>query len=229
MAEGKRTEQKAGGDAWYVDESINVTVPTEMQQDDLLRALGENRTNLESLKRDYYAAISRKAEGRTIFMYFHEIMRVVNAIEVIKNRLVLTGGGKVPFSDFDIEHPDHACERFRREGSSCYVVTAVFGARSRESFQVRRRCRGIFLLNPLMTLGWCLYQYYGPLIARWSLRSKAVHILSRRFLAEPIVQATCHHRVRSAFSILYLLGMSLVGLVLLIPCALIRFVFRLLQ
>ncbi|MBI1830116.1 MAG: hypothetical protein HYR84_01540 [Planctomycetes bacterium] len=111
MADDKNVEQSAGRDAWFVDKSIKIELPSEMGRDQLLKILEDNRANLESLKHDYRQAKLDSAPKRKIEMLWHEMMRVVSAIEVIKNRLVLTGGAKVPFSDLDIEHPDDACAR----------------------------------------------------------------------------------------------------------------------
>jgi len=103
-----------------------------MDGEQLKKALEKSRANLEKLKTDY--SEKRRACGekdRETVMYLHEMIRVVNAIESIKNRLVLTGG-EVPLSDLDIEHPDDACERLYNASvgpvqrtSGCLVVIVV--------------------------------------------------------------------------------------------------------
>lgn len=223
MSDEKKTEQTASRDAWFIDKSINVSIPADMGREELLRTLNDNRANLENLKRDYCNAKNSNADQRKVLMYLHEIMRVVNAIEVIKNRLVLTGGQQVPLSDLDIEHPDDACNRFRK----CYVITAAFGENSNEAIRVKRKCRRTFVLNPVMTLGWCVYQHFGPIIANWSQSSKTARVLTKKLLAEPIMGATNDIWIVSVACIVYLLLLSLVGLTLLGPSVLIGWTIRL--
>lgn len=109
-----------------------------------------------------------------------------------------------------------------KQGANCYLVTATYGTNSREAALVHARCRQRFLLNPFLTMGWCLYKYYGPLLARWSAASRIGFCLCKVFLATPIVCATGNSLVLSAFSILYLAVLSLFGLLVLSPFIVIR-------
>jgi hypothetical protein len=99
----------------------------------------------------------------------------------------------------------------------CYAVTATFGPRSRELVMVRRRCRYVFLLNPLLTLGWCLYRFYGPLLAGWAHSSPTGASVVRRFVAVPIVTATGKNTVLATAAMAYLFVLSIIGLALFIP------------
>lgn len=101
-------------------------------------------------------------------------------------------------------------------------MTATYGKNSREAVLVHARCRRRFLLNPFLTVGWCLYKYYGPLLARWSGASRIGFWLCKVFLATPIVCATGNSLVLSGFFILYLTLLSLFGLLLLLPFIVIR-------
>src|SRR5207244_3272019 len=56
--------------------------------------------------------------------------------------------------------------------AGCYVVTATYGRHSRQAALVHARCRRRFLMNPLLTIGWCLYKFYGPILGRWSQSSR---------------------------------------------------------
>lgn len=103
-------------------------------------------------------------------------------------------------------------------GGECYVVSATFG-RSRELCQVHRRCRYIFALNPLMVCGWVLYKFYGPKLARWSQTSPTRNRIARTLLSRPIVAATSLNPVKALPAMLWLMLLSLVGLVLIVPAS----------
>lgn len=218
----KGTTQVAGENNWYHDQSINISIPTDMNKKQLLDALQKNRNNLESIKRDYWIAKKNNNQA-DIAVNMHEIMRVVNAIETLKNRLALTGE-RVPKAHRDLEHPDKACQRFRAQ-ESCFVVTAVFGIVSSESWQVKRRCRWIFLLNPLLTLGWCLYRYYGPILAQWARSSEKGFHYCKKFIANPIVRATGRAPWSAFAAMSYLVFLSIIALILLIPSLIVHMFF----
>jgi hypothetical protein len=99
----------------------------------------------------------------------------------------------------------------------CYAVAPTFGPRSRELVMVRRRCRYVFLLNPLLTLGWCLYRFYGPLLASWANSSPTGAPAVRRFVAVPIVTATGRNAGAAIAAMLYLVVLSVIGLALFLP------------
>jgi hypothetical protein len=113
-----------------------------------------------------------------------------------------------------------------RSSSSCYVVTATYGEKSRQALRVHARCRQTFLLNPMLITGWTVYKYYGPIFARWSQSSRVGFRACKFLLADPIVGATGKGLIRSTFCILYLTLLSLLGVLLLVPCALVRLVIR---
>jgi hypothetical protein len=114
-------------------------------------------------------------------------------------------------------------------GPSCFIVTATFGENSREAIHVKRRCRRTFVLNPFMILGWGVYQYYGPILARWSRSGDIAFVLCKSLLGKPIVYATGNNRLRSWACILYLAVLALVGLLLLVPSLLLDLAFRLIR
>jgi hypothetical protein len=72
----------------------------------------------------------------------------------------------------------------------CYVVTAVYGAHSREAARAHARCRTVFREGPpLMRRGWRSYQIFGPRLARWAGASPRGKELLRLMLARPILRA----------------------------------------
>ena len=111
-------------------------------------------------------------------------------------------------------------------GPKCYVVTATYGENSRQAALVHARCRRRFLLNPPLTMGWCVYRYYGPILARWSQASQIGFRLCKVLLADPIVCATGRSHLVSAFCMLYLTMLSFLGLLFLVPCIAVRLAMR---
>lgn len=101
---------------------------------------------------------------------------------------------------------------------NCWVVTATFGKSSRELVQVRRGCRNRFVYNPLMLPGWCVYKFYGPILAQWAISDPKAADFCKRFLADPIVAATGKQKVRACLAISYLFVLGLLG-ILLFPIA----------
>ncbi len=108
----------------------------------------------------------------------------------------------------------------------CFVVTATYGLRSRQAARVHARCRRRFLLNPLLTVGWCVYRFYGPILAGWSESSPLAFRLCKWLVADPIVRATGDKVPVRALCMAYLMGVSLLGLVLLLPCIIVRLLLR---
>jgi hypothetical protein len=92
--------------------------------------------------------------------------------------------------DLKPDHSEERCAQKVKPQGDCYVVTATYGNHSRQSVIVRARCRRTFLLNPFLTLGWCIYKFYGPILAGWSQTSSIGYRLGRIVLAKPIVGAT---------------------------------------
>ncbi len=113
--------------------------------------------------------------------------------------------------------------------ASCFVVTATYGMNSRQSRQVHARCRRTFVWNPLLAIGWCLYKYYGPLLAAWSRSSRTGYSTCKRLLADPIIFATGKPSVVSVLSVLYLSVLTLIGVVLIVPVVTVRSLVRLFQ
>ena len=113
-----------------------------------------------------------------------------------------------------------------RSKGGCYVVTATYGETSPESVNVRRKCRRTFLLNPLLIIGWCLYKYYGPALARWSRSGKIAFWVSKVLVADPIIHATGSNKVLVFGCLLYLILLSMIGLILFIPYLAVCLVFR---
>lgn len=116
--------------------------------------------------------------------------------------------------------PDAVAKGYYKEETgkaSCYLVTATFGRRSRELIVVHRRCRYVFLLNPLLIIGWCLYRFYGPLLARWAQASSLGHAVCKKWIAVPIVAAAGRNPVAAAAAIAYLALLSMVALMCFVP------------
>lgn len=105
----------------------------------------------------------------------------------------------------------------RINASDCYVVTAIFGQNSQEFLQVKRKCRKTFLMNPVLTLGWCIYQYYGPILACWARSSSFGFLICKKFVAQPIINTTDKKIAVSIFWMLYLLILSTIGILLFVP------------
>ena len=105
--------------------------------------------------------------------------------------------------------------------SDCYVVSATFGLNSRELMLVRARCKRAFLKNPFLMLGWCMYRFYGPIIASWSDRSPKFRNQAKRYLASPIVAATSTNARTSIPALTYLFLLSAVGILCLVPAVVI--------
>jgi hypothetical protein len=135
-----------------------------------------------------------------------------------------TGVTKSSSSGFSYFHtacfPDAVTKGYYKEETkktSCYLVTATFGRRSRELILVHRRCRYVFLLNPLLTIGWCLYRFYGPLLARWAQASSVGYAVCKKAIAVPIVAASGRNPVAAVAAMAYLAFLSMVGLVCFVP------------
>ncbi len=101
--------------------------------------------------------------------------------------------------------------------TGCYVVTATYGLDSPEAVHVKRKCRQRFSRNPLLVIGWCLYQFYGPFFARWSQPSTVGYKLCKTLLANPIINATSDNWLLSVVYMLYLAAISILGLLLFVP------------
>ena len=178
-------QKNAGRDAWYHDRSVSVSIPSDWGREKLIEALRSSRNSLEGLKKEYCRAKRSATRKREVAVLLQEVVQVVNTIEEIKNRLVLSGV-EIPLSERDVEHPDAACSRVSR----CYVVTAIFGVNSQQLALVTRRCRRTFVQNPLLLPGWFLYKLYGPALAEWALHDSKAELTCRKLLAVPIVAAT---------------------------------------
>ena len=119
----------------------------------------------------------------------------------------------------------HSPELYTPE-KNCFVVSETYGKHSRQAVKVQARCRRRFLLNPLLTMGWCVYKFYGPILAGWSQSSPTGFHLCKFLLADPIVSATRKGLFVSTLCMLYLTLLSLLGLLLLVPCILVSVVIR---
>lgn len=106
-------------------------------------------------------------------------------------------------------------ERSNRPVNSCYVVTATYGIGSRQAALVHARCRRRFVFNPFLAVGWCLYNYYGPRLARWSRSSSFGFRVCKALIADPIIHATDKRILLSIVYMAYLTLLSLPALLLL--------------
>lgn len=108
-------------------------------------------------------------------------------------------------------------EETLNRSEKCWIVTATFGDGSREWIRVRRRCSSLFRTSLFLSLGWRIYQSFGPVLADWTQSGKTPFQLCKWFLGIPIVKATDKRPLVSLPAKLYLVMLTLLGLVFLLP------------
>lgn len=116
-------------------------------------------------------------------------------------------------------------DRGARQGG-CYVVSTTFGRGSCEHLFVVENCRTTLLWNPILLLGWLVYQFYGPILAAWARSSNSGFWWCKHLLGNPIVRAIGRTGSRAFACTCYLMALSVLGLVLLVPCSLFWLVYR---
>lgn len=116
-----------------------------------------------------------------------------------------------------------------KKNSSCWVVTATFGEGSRELHRVSARCRRTFVQSPFLLPGWCLYKIYGRSLAHWANMSVLGSRICKRYIATPIVLSTGTMSLRTFLARLYLVALSILGAIFLLPFCLLKMGRKLFQ
>ena len=170
----KEDERKNVGEYWYKDPNIAVKVSDGSYQD-LTKALFENRSKLEELKR-YYCRSRRRQHPIITEAYMQEIKRHVLAIEGIKDILAAKAQEYRVFYT-DREHPLEACDRIVLD---CFVATCIYGSEAPET-NILRIYRDQCLSNS--SLGkHCIRFYYaflGPSLTSVLQRSLTLQKITR--------------------------------------------------
>lgn len=108
-------ESDAEVEGWFVDQTIHITLPSDISAAELMQSLEANRARLNRLKFQYWQLRQQCAlddpESKT---FRSELSRAVNAIEAIKDKLALKA------TDYDIlredrEHPERTRRRLERD------------------------------------------------------------------------------------------------------------------
>lgn len=137
-------------------------------------------------------------------------------------RISLLGESPCPSCKKKVDNTSIILGEYDSAPSACFVVTATYGKHSRQAVLVHARCRQRFLLNPLLILGWCLYKYYGPILAQWSQSSRIGFAVCKVLIADVIVSAAGTNLFVCGLCMLYLTLLSLLGLLMLVPFVLVR-------
>jgi uncharacterized protein YukE len=118
---------------WYKDPNIQIKVPKPDAEIEVLDdALQMSREQLETLKRSYCRSRQRRYQEISD-AYYHEIKRIVNAIEAIKDVLASRGEEyRVYYTDR--EHPSIACKRIIVD---CFVASVIYGVDAAETDRLR--------------------------------------------------------------------------------------------
>lgn len=226
---GLESDIYAERDVWAIRDSYNVYVNHTQSTDQVLAALENNRGQFEALREQYALATSEdggfdKPASRKRKVYFKELNRLYSATEAIKDELRRRGASFV-ICVSDEEHPNAAYRRYLRKWeaerlaqmpppSKCYVVTAIYGERSRELALARRVCRHRFLLNPWMLPSWAFYKLLGPSLARIAKRNRGFGHYMNLLVARPIVLAS---NASLSTALLWILYLGLLGWLPVLP------------
>ncbi len=127
------TEEEPVDQFWYKDPNIQIKIPKPDAELEILDdALQMSREQLETLKRSYCRSKQRRYQEISD-AYYHEIKRIVNAIEALKDVLASRGEEyRVYFTDR--EHPNIACKRIIVD---CFVASVVYGIDAPETDRLR--------------------------------------------------------------------------------------------
>jgi hypothetical protein len=116
----------ASGDAIIHGSFNTVTIDVSRKTEDILDAVKNNRRRLQDLKVQYTVLV-RKGGGlgskpsRKRQMIFHEIIRTIEAMELLKNELIRRGA-HFDIDEKDHEHPNAAYKRLMKVKSVSLVV-----------------------------------------------------------------------------------------------------------
>jgi hypothetical protein len=92
----------------------------------------------------------------------------------------------------------------RKEPAKCHVVTAIYGAQSKELRRARIVCTRRFALNPWVTPSWILYKLLGPVLALAVTNGAGASKLVDFLFARPIILASDKRLSVALLPILYL-------------------------
>lgn len=147
---------------WYKDPNINIKIPKpDAPYEELENILNINRNTLEYYKRAYCRSKLRRHPGTTE-SYYHEVKRVVMAIEAVKDVLA-SRGDDYPVYFTDREHPDTACRRMMY----CAVASVLYGHDAPTTQTLRLFRDQTLMRHPA---GRSFVQFYNNYLGRWSVR-----------------------------------------------------------
>lgn|GEM_PF-6328417 len=176
--EKKRKEAlKNLNEYWYKDPNIAVKV-SDGSYEELLKKLGENRAQLELLKRYYCRSIRRQHDIITE-AYMQEIKRHVLAIEGLKD-IMTSKAEKFRIYYTDREHPQEACERMVLD---CFVASSIYGPNAPQTNLLR-----YYKKARLSTTVWgrllirIYYGFAGRLMSKILQRSVYLQQITRQLL-----------------------------------------------
>jgi uncharacterized protein YukE len=174
---------------WYKDTNIQIKIPKPDTEFEILEAaLQSSRDQLETMKRSYCRSKSRRYKEISD-SYYHEIKRLVNAIEALKDVLASRGDEfRVYYTDR--EHPDVACRRIILD---CFVAGVVYGRAAPETSRLRRFRDEVLASSAAGR--WFVRWYYawlGPWVAERLARSPWLTRAARRVL-DPFVRQLPEH------------------------------------
>jgi hypothetical protein len=116
----------ASGDAIIHGSFNTVNIDVSRKTEDILDAVKNNRRRLQDLKVQYTVLV-RKGGGleskpsRKRQMIFHEIIRTIEAMELLKNELIRRGA-HFDIDEHDHEHPNAAYKRLMKVKSVSFGV-----------------------------------------------------------------------------------------------------------
>lgn len=116
----------ASGDAIIHGSFNTVNIDVSRKTEDILDAVKNNRRRLQDLKVQY-AVLVRKGGGieskpsSKRQMIFHEIIRTIEAMELLKNELIRRGA-HFDIHEHDHEHPNAAYKRIMKVKPASFVV-----------------------------------------------------------------------------------------------------------
>ena len=172
-------EQEPVDQFWYKDPNIQIKVPKPDAELEVLDdALQMSREQLETLKRSYCRSKQRRYQEISD-AYYHEIKRIVNAIEALKDVLASRGEEyRVYYTDR--EHPNIACKRIIVD---CFVASVVYGIDALETDRLRH-FRDTRLTKTSLGRRFTAWYYrsLGPLGARLLRRHPILRRLTRSAL-----------------------------------------------
>ncbi|MEZ4700065.1 MAG: CFI-box-CTERM domain-containing protein [Rhodothermales bacterium] len=189
---GRRREEKKEPETynefWYKEPNIQIKVPKpDAELEVLLDALQASREQLETLKRSYCRSKQRRYKDISD-AYYHEIKRIVNAVEALKDVLASRGDEyRVYFTDR--EHPDIACKRIIVD---CFVASSLYGCDACETDRLRY-FRDVYLARNAFGRRFIRF-YYSTLGPRGAALLNDRPTLTRwtRTLLDPIVRRLPH-------------------------------------